>query len=77
MSTPFFIFFYCVSPPACWHELIGDATVADVILDRLSYGAHRIELKGESMRKHSRYMPSCEAQDKRACHALSMATSGI
>lgn len=39
-------------PPARWHELIGDATVADAILDRLIHGAHRIELKGESMRKY-------------------------
>lgn len=39
-------------PPARWHELVGDATVADAILDRLIHGAHRIELKGDSMRKH-------------------------
>jgi DNA replication protein DnaC len=38
-------------PPTRWHELIKDATVADAILDRLIHGAHRIELKGESMRK--------------------------
>jgi DNA replication protein DnaC len=38
-------------PPARWHELIGEATVADAILDRVIHGAHRIELKGESMRK--------------------------
>jgi len=38
-------------PPTRWHELIGDATVADAILDRLIHGSHRIELKGESMRK--------------------------
>jgi DNA replication protein DnaC len=38
-------------PPTRWHELIGDATVADAILDRLIHSAHRIELKGESMRK--------------------------
>jgi DNA replication protein DnaC len=38
-------------PPARWHELIGDATVADAILDRLIHGAHRIDLKGESLRK--------------------------
>ena len=38
-------------PPARWHELIGDETVADAILDRLVHGAHRIDLKGESMRK--------------------------
>ncbi len=34
-----------------WHELIGDATVADAILDRLVHNAYRLELKGESMRK--------------------------
>ena len=36
---------------ANWHEQIGDATVADGILDRLVHNAHRLELKGESMRK--------------------------
>ena len=44
-------------PPARWHELIGDATVADAILDRLIHGAHRIELKGESMRKNKGNKP--------------------
>ena len=34
-----------------WHETIGDATLADAILDRLIHNAHRINLKGESMRK--------------------------
>jgi DNA replication protein DnaC len=34
-----------------WHELMGDATVADALLDRLVHQAYRIELKGESMRK--------------------------
>ena len=38
-------------PTPRWHELIGDATVADAILDRMIHGAHRIELKGESMRR--------------------------
>jgi DNA replication protein DnaC len=38
-------------PVTNWHEQIGDATVADGILDRLVHNAHRIELKGESMRK--------------------------
>lgn len=38
-------------PPTRWHELVGDATVADAILDRLIHGSHRIDLKGESMRK--------------------------
>ncbi|WBA82349.1 IS21-like element helper ATPase IstB [Endozoicomonas sp. GU-1] len=34
-----------------WHELIGDPTLADAILDRLIHNAHRIPLKGESLRK--------------------------
>lgn len=38
-------------PVAGWHEQIGDATVADGILDRLVHNAHRIELKGDSMRR--------------------------
>jgi len=38
-------------PTSAWHDIIGDATVADAILDRLVHNAHKIELKGESMRK--------------------------
>ena len=34
-----------------WHELIGDPTLADAILDRLVHNAYKIDLKGESMRK--------------------------
>jgi DNA replication protein DnaC len=34
-----------------WHEQIGDPTIADGILDRLVHNAHRIEMRGESMRK--------------------------
>ncbi|NCF20160.1 MAG: ATP-binding protein [Haliea sp.] len=38
-------------PTEHWHEYIGEATIADAILDRLLHGAHRINLTGESMRK--------------------------
>lgn len=38
-------------PTSSWHDLIGDPTVADAILDRLVHNAHKIELTGESMRK--------------------------
>lgn len=38
-------------PVSRWHEQIGDPTVADGILDRLVHNAHRIEMRGESMRK--------------------------
>ncbi len=37
-------------PVSCWHEIIGDPTYADAILDRLVHNAHRIELAGESLR---------------------------
>jgi DNA replication protein DnaC len=35
-----------------WHHIIGDPTLADAILDRLVHNAYKINLKGESMRKH-------------------------
>jgi DNA replication protein DnaC len=38
-------------PILLWHEYIGDATIADAILDRLLSGAHKIELTGGSLRK--------------------------
>jgi DNA replication protein DnaC len=38
-------------PISRWHEQIGDPTIADGILDRLVHNAHRIEMRGESMRK--------------------------
>ena len=36
-----------------WHEVIGDPTIADAILDRLVHNAHRLTLKGESLRKQA------------------------
>lgn len=44
-------------PVPKWHEQIGDATVAEGILDRIVHCAHRFELKGESMRKRSATEP--------------------
>ena len=38
-------------PVSRWHEQIGDPTIADGILNRLVHNAHRIEMRGESMRK--------------------------
>ena len=34
-----------------WYEIIGDATIADAICDRLFHTAHKIEIEGDSMRK--------------------------
>lgn len=36
-----------------WHDIIGEKTVADAILDRIIHEAHRLDLKGESLRKKS------------------------
>ena len=38
-------------PIESWHDNIQDPTIADAILDRLIHNAHKINLKGESMRK--------------------------
>ena len=38
-------------PVIKWHEVIGEKTIADAILDRIVHDAHRLELTGESMRK--------------------------
>ena len=38
-------------PVEHWHEAIANPTIADAILDRLVHNAHRLTLKGESMRK--------------------------
>lgn len=46
-----------------WHELIGDPTLADAILDRLVHNAYRIELKGESMRRRSPKLTSVGTSD--------------
>ncbi len=38
-------------PVASWHEIIGEPTFADAILDRIVHNAYRLELDGESLRK--------------------------
>lgn len=38
-------------PVTSWHEWLNDPTLADAILDRIVHAAHKIALKGESMRK--------------------------
>jgi len=39
-------------PVTGWHDLIGEPTIADAILDRIVHSSHRIQLRGESMRKN-------------------------
>ena len=38
-------------PVSGWHDMIGEPTIADAILDRIVHNAHRIDLKGDSMRR--------------------------
>ncbi len=38
-------------PVSGWHDMIGEPTIADAILDRIVHNAHRIDLKGDSLRR--------------------------
>jgi DNA replication protein DnaC len=38
-------------PVSVWYDIIGEGTIADAILDRIVNSSHRINLKGESLRK--------------------------
>jgi len=38
-------------PVKLWHDVIGEKTIADAVLDRLVHDAHRVEMKGDSLRK--------------------------
>ncbi|MEM0940573.1 MAG: IS21-like element helper ATPase IstB [Bacteroidota bacterium] len=40
-------------PVSAWYDIIGEGTIADAILDRIINSSHRVELKGESLRKSS------------------------
>ena len=51
-------------PISHWHKSIGDATLADAILDRLLHNSHKLKLKGESMRKA---MSKIEVFDHQEC----------
>lgn len=49
-------------PVDTWHDVIGDPTLGDAILDRIVHNAHRLQLTGESMRKkNARTRPLDEA----------------
>jgi len=47
-------------PVSKWHEVIGEKTIADAILDRIVHDAHRLELQGESMRKKRKPEPEIQ-----------------
>jgi hypothetical protein len=47
-----------------WHEVIADPTIADAVLDRLVHNAHRLTLKGDSMRKITAQRANLDATKK-------------
>ena len=51
-------------PIESWHDNIGDPTIADAILDRLVHNAHKINLKGDSMRKKRSDLTQTDTCDK-------------
>lgn len=46
-----------------WYEVIGEQNIADAILDRIIHDAHRLDLKGDSLRKR-RESVTTETADK-------------
>ena len=53
-------------PVSRWHELVGDPTIGDALLDRIVHRAHRIELKGPSLRKRHAVGASAERDNAAA-----------
>lgn len=59
--TPYLCYF--LTPPNtsvipvkdCWAKFLGDPTIADSILDRVTHNAYRIEIRGKSMRSQVQY----------------------
>jgi DNA replication protein DnaC len=59
-------------PLATWHEVIGEPTLGDAILDRIVHNAYRLELDGPSMRK----IKAAEATEPPAPPAATTAADG-
>lgn len=50
-------------PIGSWHSYLNEPTVADALLDRLLTNAHRLELKGESLRKTRQKLPAVDDRE--------------
>ena len=50
-------------PVAQWHDMIGEPTIADAILDRIIHNSHRIALEGDSMRKKKVACPLTDVEN--------------
>jgi DNA replication protein DnaC len=51
-------------PVENWHDVVADPTIADAVLDRIVHNAHRLELKGDSMRKITAQRAKLDATKK-------------
>jgi DNA replication protein DnaC len=51
-------------PVVKWHDMIGEPTIADAILDRIVHNAHRISLEGDSLRKRKSTTHLTEAENR-------------
>ncbi len=51
-------------PFELWHEQMPDPTVADAVMDRILHRAHRIIMRGESMRTKEEPLQEDESSDK-------------
>jgi DNA replication protein DnaC len=63
-------------PISGWHGSLGDATVADAVLDRLVHNAHRIELRGDSLRRPQDPAATVVATVTASANALDQPTTG-
>lgn len=50
-------------PVAQWHDMIGEPTIADAILDRIIHNAHRIAFEGDSMRRKQSPRPLTDLEN--------------
>ena len=50
-------------PVAQWHDMIGEPTIADAILDRIIHNAHRVALEGDSMRRKKASRPLTDVEN--------------
>ena len=53
-------------PVENWHDIVGDPTLADAILDRLVHSSYQLNLKGESMRKRRQPLTQTDHRDSYA-----------
>jgi DNA replication protein DnaC len=51
-------------PVAQWHDMIGEPTIADAILDRIIHNAHRVALEGDSMRRKKAARPLTDVENR-------------